>query len=164
MCFIQPCISCISMHLTPICNYAIYAFLCFLYNDASPHSMRPCNHAFLLTRPDINAFMRFMLLCTHAFYASMHLCISWVHATMHQCVDATMHSYNSMHHILCILRMTRLCIYAPDASILSCILRNYVKPKGMTLYRKLPRLVTKAVLSRSASLMGKINGKWLPIL
>jgi len=41
---------------------------------------------------------------------------------MHQCVDATMHSYNSMHHILC---MTRLCIYAPDASILSCILRNY---------------------------------------
>ena len=83
-----------------------WAFL--LYNDASPHSTRPCNCAFLLTRPGINAFMRFMHLCTHAFYASWVFMHSHASTCTYALCDPHTHAlYASMHF----MHRMHLCIY-----------------------------------------------------
>jgi len=96
-----------------------WAFL--LYNDASPHSTRPCNCAFLLTRPGINAFMRFMHLCTHAFYAS------WVFMHSHASTSTYALCDNVSTHP-CIVR--NYAFYASHASMHLCI---YVFLESMQL-------------------------------
>ena len=119
MLFIQRCISTFHATLQPcIFTYTtghqcIHAF------------MHPCIFMHLVyscipMHPHEHMHYAIMYPHTHALYATMHFMYP-MHLRIYV-FHESMHSYNSMHHILC---MTRLCIYAPDASILSCILRNY---------------------------------------